>query len=617
VLPGSLAAPSFFVVGIRCDAAVGSFGPVTERWARPVWRRDSLTPPGPPCKLEQCGGRRGNPSLAKRTASSAAIRDWPGLRAPRGQAISAQAIVSPVKSRLAAPGMLLLSVAVITAAAVSARAASPQPNLSGPVRIQASPQLFATMCALYAAGFDSDASTAGVDPDLVRLRTHMLELHGPAATALRAYYRSHALADPSATMSPYVTFALVAGPPPKFALALSRESLPPDVLELDGFSAVLADFYQEAQIGRLWNQFQPSYQRQLLRLREPLSRVVLTETAYLRELVPPGPRTFTVYAEPLVDARTNFRNVGDRYAVVVNPDVDSFDEIRHAFLHFLLDPLPIRYGKELAADAGLLQIAARAPRLPEQFRDHFTAFFTECLVRAVELRLRHLPPAQLAGEVDSAEADGYVLERPLMGALAKFEVASPSMTYYFPDLARSIDVAAETRRLQTVSFAPASHLQQSSSVEAAPLLPSPGLSPDLAALLADGERSIAAQDAPAATAAFQRVLEKAPGQQRALYGLAVASVLEGKATRARQLFEQVIAASSSPGATAARPDPVALAWSHVYLGRMHDLEGSRDAALAEYRAALAVPNAPEAARVAAQRGIAQGYRPAAGKPSPG
>ena len=38
---------------------------------------------------------------------------------------------------------------------------------------------------------------------------------------------------------------------------------------------------------------------------------------------------------------------------------------------------------------------------------------------------------------------------------------------------------------------------------------------------------------------------------------------------------------------------------------MHDLDGDRDQALADYRAALAVSGAPEEARSAAQRGIEQ------------
>ena len=65
-----------------------------------------------------------------------------------------------------------------------------------------------------------------------------------------------------------------------------------------------------------------------------------------------------------------------------------------------------------------------------------------------------------------------------------------------------------------------------------------------------------------------------------------------------------------------RPNPNALAWSHVYLARMYDLADSREEALIEYRAALTVADAPEAAWVAAQKGIEQEYRPAVRNPAP-
>ena len=65
----------------------------------------------------------------------------------------------------------------------------------------------------------------------------------------------------------------------------------------------------------------------------------------------PTSRTFTVYVEPLVGARTNFRNYGDQYSMVVGaaPEL-PVDAIRHAYLHFLLDTLvlknrPLEYKK--------------------------------------------------------------------------------------------------------------------------------------------------------------------------------------------------------------------------------------------------------------------------------
>ncbi len=516
-----------------------------------------------------------------------------------------------------AAGVALLLVVSLSAVAVTSRAATPPVTEahSGPVRAEASPQIFATMCALYAAGFESESSVPQDDPAISKLRDQLVALHGPATEALRQFYKAHILSDPGETMSRYISYALVLGPPPKFRILSGTGDLPPDVLELEGFADILTDFYKEAKIEDLWNQFQPAYNQGVDSVRVPLGTVAQLETGYLRDVVPSDGRTFTVYVEPLVGGRTNVRNIGDQYAIVVSPAALSLDQIRHAFLHFMLDPLPLLYAKNIHVDAPLLQYAAKAPRLPVEFRDDFPAFFTECFVRAVELRLRHLSPEGEALQVSDADVQGFVLVRPILASLVKFEHDTPAMRFYFPDIVRSIDLAAETNRVQTLAFSPGAPAEEAVGAEPnAGVRSRPALSQDLMAALAEGERQIAAQDAAGAAATFQRVLDKAPGQPRALYGLAVAFVLQGKATRAMELFQQIVnAAAPANGASqngVNQPDPVALSWSHLYLGRIHDMQGDRDQALQEYRAALAVGDAPPAARTAAQHGIEQGYQPA-------
>ena len=537
----------------------------------------------------------------------------PGITHLKQRAARSRAIIAGAKlkslSRSCLPAVALgVSLCVAAGLFFPAHAAAPQGASSGSVRLESSPQLFATVGALFAAGFDRSPNAPSGDPLVARLRA----LQGPATEALREYYRSHSSDDPAATISRYVTFALVAGPPPKFELTVGREELPPDVLELDGFGPILANFYQEAGIEALWREVQPRYEQSRLLLREPLGHLVLTGAAYLRELLRTGPRTFTVYVEPLVGGQTHVRNIGDRYAVVINPAVNSSDDMRHAFLHFLLDPLVIRHREQLLPKEPLFRAALRAPRLPASFRSDSLAFFAECLVQAVELRLRRLPAAGLAVELDRSEGDGLVLVRPLMPALAAFEAAEPAMSFYFPDLLRSIDVYAERERLQTIAFTPAS---ESSGPAAAAARPAAAIS-ELDQALMDGDRLTAARDAAGAAAAYERALSIAPRDPRALYGFAVASVLSGQAERAYDLFTQVVSAASGAD-PATRPDPVTLAWAHVYLGRMHDLAGEREQALKEYHSALAVAGAPEAAHQAAQRGVEQAYQPAERNPSPG
>ncbi|MGB6545167.1 MAG: hypothetical protein WBE97_06035 [Candidatus Acidiferrales bacterium] len=483
----------------------------------------------------------------------------------------------------------------------------------GPVTIEPSVQLFATMCALDAAGFDPEG---GGTPARMRLRAQMESLHGPAVDALRKFYGDHILADPGATLSRYVIYALVMGPPPEFDIQVHREDVSPDALALEGFGEVLSNFYAEAHIEDIWHQLEPQYDAAAANISGPISNIVYVTGGYLREVInPASPQTFTVYVEPLVGKHSNFLNLGDEYAFIVDPGRDlPTVEIRHAFLHFFLDPLAYRFHNTIVGDARLLNFAVRAPRLPVEYRDDFTSYFTECLVRAVELRLDK--PADLEARLNGEDEDGYVMVRPLVAQLMKFEKSAPPMNLYYPELARGIDVGAEAQRLANVKFAPRTED-----------LPQPHVAVGYAdnADLTEGDQDIALNSADAAAAAFERVLVRHPAEARAVFGLAVASLMQNNPGRAQELFEQVIAAGAAVGTGAAqsaggdldRPDARMLSWSHVYLGRLYDVQGNRDQAVAEYRAALSVAGAPDAAKAAAQKGVDQGFAAPKRADSPG
>ena len=472
------------------------------------------------------------------------------------------------------------------------------------IRVEASPQIFATICAMDAAGFDADESTLSEMPERLALRGDLLKIQGPAADSLRQFYRDHALANPSDTLSRYITFSLAAGPPPTFEFEMDRELLPPDVLAIDGFQAVLAAFYKEARLDLRWAKIQPEYEPLIERYRPPVRTIVTVTDAYLREVERPSSgRTFTVYVEPLVGTRTNFRNFGDQYDVVVGGYEDSrVEAIQHAFLHFKLDPLVLRYRPAIDIRRDLLNVAGRAPRLPEEYRTDIVSFTDECLIKAVELRLQHLGPERLEAAMKEADEDGFILVRPFVVGLQKFERDEPAMTYYFPDLLAGISVDAEQKRLKDFAYAP---------LDSGPALGPHGAvaetqQSELDRWLAEGDRELARKDVSAATATFQTVLGKYPDEPRGLYGLAISSVMQGDADDARTLFEKIITLQNS--ASGKSLDPGIVSWSHVYLGRMHDLADERDDAVNEYRAALSVDGAPEAARTAAQNGTDAPYK---------
>jgi hypothetical protein len=494
----------------------------------------------------------------------------------------------------------------------NAQAPAPQPRLQAApatnVTVDGSEAMFTTMCALLAAGFEADVSAEHWKPMRAELRDRLQHQQGPAVDALREFYNKHELADAGAMLSQYIWFGLVSGPAPKFQPTLRRDELPPEVIALEGFSEILSAYYQEQKIGRIWRDVQPLYNREIEQLHDAVSQVVFVATNYLREIMnPANPRTFTIIVEPLVGRITNVRNFGDHYAIVLSGSEDvPTDVVRHAYLHFLLDPLPLQYSHVVAVKRPVFEVAAHAPRLTPDLKDDFPSYFAECLVRAVELKLKRMSPGEREAAMDMDDANGYVLVRPLFRALANFEGSEPAMKLYFPELVRALDANAEAKRAQTLKFAPAESAPKAPDTTTEEVArqrkPQPTTVPNDAeaiAALTEGERRIAEKNPRAAEASFQRVLAKYPDQPRAWYGLGLVALLEHDGVRAKEVFGRLTA-----GEHAAGQDPLVLAWSHIYLARIYDDEGQTEQAKTEYQAALAVDGGPQQARLAAQKGLA-------------
>src|SRR6266851_1248977 len=485
------------------------------------------------------------------------------------------------------------------------------------VSVDGNEAMFTTMCALLAAGFESNVNSDNWTAFRAQMRERLRQQQGPAVGAVREFYRQHELRDPGATLSRYLWFGLVSGPAPAFQPVLRRDELPPEIIALEGFSEILSSYYQEQKIGQMWRQVQPVYEREVERLHDPVSQVVFVASAYLREIVEPsGPRTFAIVVEPLVGRITNVRNFGNHYALVLSGGEEiPTDVVRHAFLHFLLDPLPLRYPHVTAVKRPLFEKAAAAPRLAPGLKDDYASYFAECTVRAVELKLKRMSPGEREAAMSRDDEDGYVLVKPLFGALPKFENSEPSMKLFFPDLVRAIDLGAEAKRLTAVKFAPADTAKpedETASEEVARRRNSaPTTVPNDAEVitaLTEGERRIAEKNPRAAEASFQKVLTKYPDQARAWYGIGLVALLDHDAARAKQVFGRLTA-----GEHAATQDPMVLAWSHVYLARIYDDEGNPEVAKMEYQSVLSVEGGPEQAKRAAQKGLASfgGDRPIA------
>jgi predicted negative regulator of RcsB-dependent stress response len=313
-------------------------------------------------------------------------------------------------------------------------------------------------------------------------------------------------------------------------------------------------------------------------------------------------RTFTVFLDFMGDpSEANARNYGTEYAVVVfpSPDPNTVDplkmpQIRHAYLHYLLDPMADKHPSAIKRLDPLLQSVKRAP-LDESFKKDISLLVTECLVRAIEIRTngnKQTAEAMRMQAVDDAVKQGYILTKYFYTSLLAFEKDPAGLRTAYGDLLDGIDLKAQEKAASEVQYASVSapELVQLSRMEDR-------------RMLSTAEKRLAAGDPKGAQELAQQALDKKIGDQgRALFILAQVAVANKNPDGALDNFQKAIEATK---------DPKVIGWSHVYQGRILDMREKRDEAMNEYRAALTTGVDLPEVKAAAERGLQQAYEPPA------
>ena len=126
-------------------------------------------------------------------------------------------------------------------------------------------------------------------------------------------------------------------------------------------------------------------------------------------------------------------------------------------------------------------------------------------------------------------------------------------------------------------------------------------SPAQGKLLVTAEQRLSVGDSGTAQKLAQQALdEKAEDPGRALFILAQVATMNRDMQGARTYFQRALEVAQ---------EPKVVAWSHIYLGRIFDLQAERGAAIDHYRAALTAGASLPEAKAAAERGIQQPYEP--------
>src|SRR5271157_4012071 len=400
---------------------------------------------------------------------------------------------------------------------------------NNPITLDTSETLFAVLTTMNTCGYDvslntSDAQRLNIRAEVER-NLRESEDAQTAMTTMCDWYQAHRGKDAVHDLSQYVSLALYLQGPPHFLPKVKEDDLPPDAAPLSGFGAQLEPFYERAGLHAIWERHRANYAALVERYHVPLAKMVFDTDIYLR-LQSGGylGRTFTVYLDFMGDPNeANARNYGTDYDVVVfpSPDPNSTDplkmpQIRHTYLHYLLDPMAEKHFSAIKRIEPLLQSVKGAP-LEESFKSDISLLVTECLVRAIEIRTtgtKQTAEAMRLQAVDDAVKQGYILTKYFYTSLLAFEKDPAGLRTAYADILENIDLKAQEKAANEIQYVQVSapELVQLSRLEDR-------------RLLSTAEKRLAAGDPKGAQELAQQALDKKIGDQgRALFILAQVAV---------------------------------------------------------------------------------------------
>lgn len=535
--------------------------------------------------------------------------------------------------------LLLFATLPVTAQQAAKLPATQQPNLQPPrpekppalidpagptVSLQTSEALFDIAVALNACGYDNGLTES--DPvrahirDQVNQAAQQSEAARDARDKLCIYINQHRLSeDAGRDLAQYISLALYLTPPPELALSADQDDMPPDSTQVDDILPLLHTFVNATQLHLIWLANHAAYEKQIEELHNPLTQMIVQTNAYLK--MPASTYSgirFLVVLEPMLSpAETNARVYGPDYVVVASPSKGTIhmQETRHTYLHYVIEPLLYSRASSMDRLLPILKTVRDAP-LEFQYRSDIVSLVIECLIRAIEARTMDTGVAEykIPGDVRRADLEretqkrnaslqqiaairqnavnrsmkaGFVLTQYFYDQLVAFEHSPDSLKEAIGPMVYGMDVDQQVHRARNIDFAE----EGSGDVISHPSRTPHGL--DLAlAKLHQGDAAGAQQLAETA------LKEHTPDPGRADYILALTSVMQGRMDDAEKNFNETIRLSK---------DPRLLAWSHIYLGRIHDIRDERDEAIAEYKTALTVRDGQPDTKAAAEKGIRQPF----------
>lgn len=444
--------------------------------------------------------------------------------------------------------------------------------------------------------------------------------------ALCLYIAQHRMTGTESDISQYVSLSLYLTPPPEMEVTADLTEMPPDATQVAEVVPVLKAFADAADLHGIWLTVHHIYDETADQVHDSLSAMIVNTDLYLK--MPASTydgRRFIVVIEPMLSpGMVNARIYGPDYIVVVSP-VDGkirLTDVRHAYLHYVIDPLLLARAGAVDRTQPILKEIRDAP-IAFRYRSDTVPLTIECLIKAIEARTMDtgVPIYKVPTNVDRSElpryeherqvslekaeavriatvqhdmSQGFVLTQYFYEQMIQLEKDPASLKDNIGEMVYSMDVDQQVHRARQTVFdkeADEDVLQRSQPRKLTGL--------DLAeARLAGGDAATAGAMAQAVLLNQTDSVQSVADSARAHFILARVDLMTGHPDQAIDDFQKTLATSK---------EQRLLAWSHIYLGRMLDLECKRDQALTEYKAALVVRDGQQDTRLAAERGVKTAY----------
>ena len=282
--------------------------------------------------------------------------------------------------------------------------------------------VFVMAAGLNACGYDEGLDDS--DPVRKRVRDEMNQVFAQSENArqkrdaLCLYIAQHRMTGTERDISQYISLSLYLTPPPELEVTADLTEMPPDSTQVAEVVPIIRDFAAAVDLHGIWLTTHRAYDDEAEKLHGPLSEMINDTNLYLKmpAATYSGSRFIVVIEPQLSPATVNARIYGTDYVVVVSPVNGKIPmaDVRHTYLHYMIDPLLYARTNALERDQPILKEIRDAP-LDFHFRSDTTALTVECLIKAIEARTMDtgVPEYKIPPGIDRSQLPRYEHEREL------------------------------------------------------------------------------------------------------------------------------------------------------------------------------------------------------------